>query len=108
MRYAVALLLVILTLPAQPAKQTIAGVITDSECAKGDHSSMRMGPTDAECTIACIRFHDAAYVLWDGKATYKLSDQKTPESFAGQKVKVTGSVDAKTQTIKVESITASR
>jgi hypothetical protein len=93
-------------LSSAPAKQTFVGSITDSECAKGDHSSMRMGPNDAECTIACIRFHDAAYVLWDGKTTLKLSDQKTPEKFAGQKVKIVGVLDPKTQTIQVESITS--
>ena len=93
-------------LSSAPAKQTFTGSITDSECAKGDHSSMRMGPNDAECTIACVRFHDAGFVLWDGKATLKLSDQKTPEKFAGQKVKITGVLDAKTETIQVESITS--
>lgn len=92
--------------PAQQA-QKFAGVITDDMCAKGDHSGMRMGPNDAECTKACVMFHNAAYVLYDGKSAYVLSDQKKlPEKFAGQKVTVVGALDAKTKTIKVESITA--
>ena len=37
---------------------------------------------------------------------YELSDQKTPEKFAAQRVRVVGTLDAKTKTIKVESITA--
>jgi hypothetical protein len=65
-----------------------------------------MGPTDAECTIACIRAHGATYVLYDGKHAYDLSDQQTPEKFAGKRVTVTGTVDAKTYTIQVDSITA--
>ena len=69
---------------------------------------MRMGPTDAECTKACIKEHDASYMLYDGKEAYTLSDQKTPEKFAGQKVTVTGALDAKTKTIKVDSIAASK
>jgi Protein of unknown function (DUF5818) len=69
---------------------------------------MRMGPTDAECTVACIQAHGATYVLYDGKNTYTLSDQKTPEKFAGQKVKVVGTVDIKTKTIQVESIAAAK
>jgi len=69
---------------------------------------MRMGPTDAECTIACVRAHDAFYVLYDGKAAYILSDQQTPEKFAGQKVTVTGTLDAKSHTIQVDSITAAK
>jgi hypothetical protein len=33
-----------------------------------------------------------------------LSDQKTPEQYAAQKVRVIGTLDAKTKTIRVESI----
>jgi len=47
-------------------------------------------------------------VLFDGKEVYTLSDQRTPEKFAAQKVKVTGTLDAKTRTIQVESITAAK
>jgi hypothetical protein len=67
-----------------------------------------MGPTDAECTIACVMVHGASYVLYDGKEVYTLSDQKTPEKFAGQKVTVRGTLDAKTKTIRVDSITAAK
>jgi hypothetical protein len=76
-------------------------------CPAGDHSQMRMGPTNAECTIACNDGHGAPYVLYDGKDTYTLSDQKTPEKFAGKKVTVTGTLDAKNKTIQVTSIAAS-
>lgn len=90
------------------AKRTFTGVITDSECAKGDHSSMRMGPTDAECVIACVGVHGASYVLFDGKDAYTLSDQKGPEKFAARRVVVTGSLGAKTRIIRVESIVAAK
>ena len=69
---------------------------------------MRMGPTDAECTIACISAHGATYVLYDGKEVYTLSDQRMPEQFAARKVTVTGTLDAKTKTIQVESIRAAK
>ena len=49
---------------------------------------------------ACVAAHGAAFVLFDGTNVYKLSDQKTPDKFAGQKVRVTGTVDAKTKTIQ--------
>ena len=74
----------------------------------GNHSRMRMGSTDAECTVACINAHGALYVLYDGKGTYTLSDQQTPEKFAGTKVTVTGTLDAKTKTIQVDSMTAAK
>jgi hypothetical protein len=93
---------------AVPPKQTFRGTITDSMCDKADHSQMQMGPTDAACTMACVSVHGASYVLYDGKNAYILSDQKTPEKFAGQKVRVTGTLDAKTMTIQVESITAAK
>jgi hypothetical protein len=100
-------LLMIAALAAQGA-QKFTGTITDSLCAQADHSRMQMGPTDAECVIACISAHDAMYVLYDGKQTYTLSDQRTPEKFAGKKVTVMGTLDAKTRTIKVDSITAAK
>jgi hypothetical protein len=104
----VLILLAVAALAVPPAKQTLTGVITDSMCDKGDHSQMRMGPTDPECTTACVNVHGASYVLYDGKAAYTLSDQKTPEKFAGKRVTVTGTLDAKTKTIQVDSITAAK
>jgi len=108
MKHLIFNLLVVAALAAAPGKQTFNGIITDDNCPKADHSQMRMGPTDAECTIACIDVHGATYVLYDGKDVYALSDQRTPEKFAGQKVRVVGSLDAKTKTIQVDSITAAK
>ena len=90
---------------AAPQKQTLTGTITDSMCPKADHSQMRMGPSDAGCTLACVDAHGAAFVLYDGNNTYTLSDQTTARKFASQKVKVSGIVDASTKMIQVESIT---
>jgi hypothetical protein len=88
--------------------QRFTGTITDDMCAAGDHTQMRMGSTSAECTIACVDSHGALYVLYDGKDTYILSDQKAPEEFAGKKVSVTGRLDAKTKTIQISSIAAAK
>jgi hypothetical protein len=63
-----------------------------------------MGPTDADCTTACVNAHDATYVLYDGRDVYALSDQRTPENFAGQRVKVVGTLNVKTKTIEVDSM----
>ena len=89
-------------------KGAFTGVITDSMCSSADHKGMRMGPTDAECTVACVLAHGALYVLYDGKEVYALSDQKTPEKLAGKKVTVKGRLDAKTKTIQVDSIAAAK
>ena len=108
MKRLIAGLLAMAALAAAQGKRTFTGVITDSMCDRADHSRMRMGPTDAECTIACIDAHGAQYVLYDGKEVYTLSDQRTPEKFAAQKVTVIGTLDAKTKTIQVESIAAAK
>jgi hypothetical protein len=100
--------LAVAALSAAQGRQTFTGTITDNMCAKAGHAQMRMGPTDAECTVACVGAHGAMYVLYDGKDVYTLSDQKTPEKFAGQKVRVVGTLDVKTRTIQVESISASK
>ena len=108
MKHLIASLLAVAGLSAAADTATFTGNITDNMCARGGHAQMRMGPTDAECTTACVGAHGATYVLFDGKNVYALSDQRTPEKFAGQKVKVTGTLDAKTNTIQVESITAAK
>jgi hypothetical protein len=86
--------------------QTFTGVITDDMCAYTGHAAMKMGPTDADCTRACVEAHGATFVLLDGKTVYGLSDQQAPDKFAGSKVTVVGTLDAKTKTIQVKSISA--
>ncbi len=105
-------LLIIATLALVPGdargQRKFTGVITDSMCSSADYKGMRMGPTDAECTVACVLAHGALYVLYDGKEVFTLSDQTTPEKLAGKKVTVMGTLDAKTMMIKVESIVAAK
>jgi hypothetical protein len=105
MKHLIFNLLVVAALAASPAKQTFSGIITDDNCPKADHSQMRMGPTDAECAAACIDAHGAQYGLYDGTDFYTLSDQRTPVKFVGKKVKVAGTLETKTKTIQVDSIT---
>jgi hypothetical protein len=85
---------------------TFTGVITDDMCKLG-HTAMNMGP-DPECVRRCVREMGSKYALYDGKKVYKLSDQKTPENFAGKKVAVKGVLYEKTGIIKVESIAAAK
>ena len=101
-------LLAVAGLSAAQGTQTFTGTITDDLCAKAGHASMRMGPTDADCVKACIISHGAMYVLLDGKDVYILSDQQMPEKFAAQRVTVVGTLDAKTRTIHVTSMTAAK
>ena len=86
---------------------TFTGTITDDMCANADHKDMKMG-NDEKCVTECVKGMSGKYVLYDGKASYVLSDQKTPAKFAAKKVTVTGTLDAKTKTIKVDKIVAAK
>jgi len=97
-------LFLVAAVSAGQGKQSFTGIITDDMCPLANHSRMQMGPTDPECTKACINAHGAVYVLYDGKSAYVLSDQKSPEKFAGQRVRVVGTLDDTTKTIRVDSI----
>ena len=87
-------------------KQTITGYIGDSQC--GLEHPMEMGDAKA-CTLKCIE-GGGKFILADrdNKLVYALdaASQEKAREFAGQKVKVTGNVDAKTKTIKVTKIEA--
>ena len=89
---------------------TFKGEIMDEACADdGGHESMykKMGTNDPKvCTEACVK-GGSKYVLFNADKTfYKLSDQKKPASFAGQKVEVTGTLNSATKTIHVTDIKA--
>jgi hypothetical protein len=101
-------LILLIAAMAAPAAgpRTFTGVITDDMCKLG-HTAMNMGP-DPECVRRCVREMGSKYALYDGKKVYKLSDQKTPENFAGKKVAVKGVLYEKTGIIKVESIAAAK
>ena len=92
---------------AGPA-QTFTGVITDSMCGKS-HRAMGVTP-DSKCVRDCVRADPSRYKysLSDGKNVYVLSDQQTPERFAGQKVNVKGELDQKTNTIRVDTMVAAK
>jgi hypothetical protein len=108
MKRLIAGVVLIAGLVSAQGKQSYTGTVTDGMCPLADHSRMRMGANDAECAIACVDAHGTQFVLYDGKDTFLLSDQKSPEKFAGKRVTVTGTLDARTKTIRVDSIAAAK
>ena len=84
------------------AAETFIGVITDTMCGAKPHTMMK-GHTPPECVKMCIK-GPYVYALFDGTTVMKLSDQKTPAQYPARKVKVTGTYDEKSKTIKVASI----
>jgi hypothetical protein len=107
-KYLLVMALAAASMSAAQDTRTFTGVISDDMCAHSGHEQMRMGPTDAECTRACVMLHGALFVLTDGKSVYILDDQQAPDTYAGQKVTVTGTLDAKSNTIHVSSIAAAK
>jgi hypothetical protein len=94
---------------------TLQGIITDTQCAfnvhakGGSHDLMVKsglgGASEKACTLHCVKQMGGDYVLVVKTQVYRLDDQVQPEKFAGDKVKVTGSlIDAKTNTLHVISI----
>jgi hypothetical protein len=100
--------LLTVSLAAQKA-QTYTGEIMDQQCALlGGHAAMmNQGESPKDCANRCVTI-GGKYVLFDGvnKMVYQLDDQKKAQSFAGAKVKVTGTYDTPSKTIHVANIQA--
>jgi hypothetical protein len=81
--------------------ETFTGVVTETMCG-AKHTMMKDQPDD-KCIQMCVK-GSSEFALFDGQNVFKLSNQSKPAKFAAQKVKVTGTLDQKTKTIKVASI----
>lgn len=83
------IVIVLLSLSAFAAPQTLTGTVTDTMCGK---KHMMPGKSDAECTRECMKSEgEWTYGLVVGDKVYSLAgDIKQFNSFAGKRVKVTG------------------
>lgn len=82
--------------------KTFVGNISDKMCG----AKHMKGESARECTLECVQM-GSSFVLVDAKGkVYDLSDQDKPRKFAGEKVKVTGTL--KGNTIEVTSIEAAQ
>jgi hypothetical protein len=89
---------------AAPKQQTFVGRISDSMCGL---KHMMPGQSDKECTLECVK-GGSKFVLADTakNKVYQLSDQQKSKAFAGEKVKVAGTLQG--DTIQVSSIVAAK
>jgi len=109
-----ALSLTVYAEPQQPA--TFRGEISDSQCAFNVHSltksheemlktkSGAMGSTSSSCSLYCIQHMGGKFVLASKNHVYHLDNQQLPRGFVGEKVKLRGILDPKTDIIQVVSI----
>jgi hypothetical protein len=98
------------------ADTTFRGEIADTQCALNVHSLSRshqemiaMEPsvkTNGECARFCVKNRGGRFVLQYKNKVYRLDKPDQAEPFAGQQVKVVGTLDPKTNTITVRSIAA--
>jgi len=96
--------------------KTFRGEISDSQCAFNVHSltqsheemlkskSGEAGKTAASCSQFCIVHMGGKFVLASKGHVYHLDNQDLPRKFIGEKVKVQGILDPKTETIHVADI----
>jgi len=63
-----------------------------------------VGKTAADCTLYCIKNRGGRFVLETKRNVYLLDKQELAEGYAGQRVKLTGTLDPKTGTIQVRRI----
>jgi hypothetical protein len=94
--------------------KVFTGEIGDTQCAMNVHSFDKshqemlkvksVGKTAADCTLYCIKNRGGRFVLQNKRNVYHLDKQELAEPFAGHKVKVTGTLDPKTEIIQVRSI----
>jgi hypothetical protein len=105
-----------LTAAAGPgaSEKIFSGEIADSQCALNVHSlsqshkeMMGMKPeikTDAECVRFCVNERGGRYMLQTKTKVYKLDAQVLAKEWAGQKVKLVGTLDPKSNIIAVAKI----
>lgn len=89
-------------------RSSFFGEISDSQCAMNVHSLSRsheemikrrtLGTDAASCSRACVR-RGGEWVLRSGEVVYHLLYQTGVEQFAGQEVKIVGTLDPQTNTI---------
>lgn len=106
------------TLASAPVRaqsdRTFDGEVADSQCATNVHSLSRShremiemgkaGNTPSECTHYCVTHRGGKYVLQVKGDVYKLDRQDLAENMAGLKVRITGTLDPKTNIIQVRTI----
>ncbi len=90
------------------------GEVSDSQCALNVHSltkshqemlkSKSMGGTSNTCTVYCIEHLGGYLVLSAGNDVYRLDRSDLVHGFEGQRVRITGTLDAKLKLIHVQKV----
>ncbi len=97
---------------ASAADQTWTGKISDSMCGAKHNTSAEHGKklSDRECTLACVKEHDAKYVFVSGGKVYNVGNQDFAAlpDHAGHTVKLTGEMSGDTITVSKIAMPATK
>jgi hypothetical protein len=95
-------------------EKVFTGEVGDTQCAMNVHSLDKshkemlkvkgVGKTAADCTLYCIKNRGGRFVLQSKDKVYRLDRPELVEPYAGQKVRVTGTLDPQADTIEVRRI----
>jgi hypothetical protein len=106
--------LVLAGVSQEQSTRVFRGEVSDSQCALNVHSLTRshqemlksksMGGTANTCTLYCVEHMGGYLVLSAGSEVYRLDRADLVHGFEGQRVKVTGTLDSKTNLIHVMKI----
>jgi cytoskeletal protein RodZ len=77
---------------------------TSTSTSPSNDPSSSAPPSDARSFVGSIVKASGKYVLHTGGTDYQLDDQSSAKKYEGKDVKVTGQLDASSNTIRVQSI----
>lgn len=105
---------VLLARAGDEKSRVFRGAVADTQCALNVHSltrshsemlkSKNMGGTPGACATYCVRYLGGDFVLSSKDDVYRLDNQDKARPFAGQKVMITGTLEPKSNTIRVVEI----
>jgi hypothetical protein len=111
-----ALILLFLTSPLVFGgdEKVFTGEIGDTQCAMNVHSMDKshkemlkvksVGKTSADCTLYCIKNRGGRFVLQNKDKVYRLDKPELVEPYAGQKVRILGTLEPQTEVIEVHRV----
>ena len=98
---------------ASAADQTWTGKISDGMCGAKHNTSAEHGAkmmSDRDCTLACVKEHNAKYVFVSGGKVYNVGNQDFAalQEHAGHTVRLTGEMSGDTITVSKIAMPAKR
>ena len=89
---------------ANAPAQTTPPTFPEGQTAKSPAKSTTSKAGKTNVFRGIVVSQDGAYVLKSGDLVYKLDDQAQAKNYEGQKVRIDGSIDKQSNTVRIQSI----